>query len=151
MDVQVRSERRSGIRHEQACGAEQARFYTLYDERKFIGSSLLKKLRGRLPAKRRLDMRNLVLILMSLALLPSIASAQARKPSSIAELVTYRGADREALLYAGAKTEGKVVWYTSLTGDSYTELVTAFETKYAGVIVASFRAARAEMIVRPEE
>src|SRR5215204_4154946 len=136
---------------EQVCGAGRPRFHTLYDERKFIGSSLLKKLRGRLPAKRRLDMQNLVLILMALALLPSIASAQARKPSSIAELVTYRGADREALLYAGAKTEGKVVWYTSLAGDSYKELVKAFETKYAGVKVDSYRAAGAELVVRLEE
>ena len=61
------------------------------------------------------------------------AWAQARKPSTIAELVTYRGADREALLYAGAKTEGKIIWYTSLAGDSYKELVKAFETKYQGV------------------
>jgi len=96
-------------------------------------------------------MQNLVLILMALALLPSSASAQARKPSSIAELVTYRGADREALLYAGAKSEGKVVWYTSLAGDSYKELVKAFETKYAGVKVDSYRAAGAELVVRLEE
>ena len=63
----------------------------------------------------------------------SSAWAQARKPSTIAELAVYRGADREALLYAGAKTEGKIIWYTSLAGDSYKELVKAFETKYPGV------------------
>jgi hypothetical protein len=39
-------------------------------------------------------------ILVALLLLPSSAWAQARKPSTIAELVTYRGADREQLLYA---------------------------------------------------
>ena len=83
-------------------------------------------------------MQNLVLILMALALLPSSASAQARKPSSIAELVTYRGADREALLYAGAKTEGKVVWYTSLSG-VYRELVEAFKRKYPDIAVDVYR------------
>ena len=70
---------------------------------------------------------------------------------TIAELATYRGADREAMLYAGAKTEGKIIWYTSLAGDSYKELVKAFETKYPGVKVESYRAAGAELVVRLEE
>lgn len=88
-----------------------------------------------------------------LALLPfaADAGAQARKPSTIAELAVYRGADREALLYAGAKTEGRVVWYTSLAGDSYKELVKAFETKYPGVKVDSYRAQGADIVVRMEE
>ena len=33
---------------------------------------------------------------------------QARKPMTISELVTYNGKDREQVLYAGAKNEGKV-------------------------------------------
>ncbi len=90
-------------------------------------------------------------ILLALLLLPASAGAQARKPSTIAELVTYRGADREQLLYAGAKSEGKIVWYTSLAGDSYKELVKAFETKYAGVKVESYRAQGADLVVRLEE
>ena len=96
-------------------------------------------------------MQFLHFILLALLLLPSSAGAQARKPSTIAELVTYRGADREQLLYAGAKSEGKIVWYTSLAGDSYKELVKAFETKYAGVKVESYRAAGAELVTRLEE
>jgi hypothetical protein len=40
---------------------------------------------------------------LALLLLPSAASTQPRKPGTIAELATYRGADRERLLYAGAK------------------------------------------------
>ncbi|HWH79655.1 MAG TPA: extracellular solute-binding protein, partial [Candidatus Binatus sp.] len=76
---------------------------------------------------------------------------QTRKPTSIAELAAYRGADREQILYAGAKSEGKIIWYTSLAGDSYKELVKAFETKYAGVKVESYRAAGAELVVRLEE
>ncbi len=96
-------------------------------------------------------MQVLYFILLALLLLPSSAWAQARKPSTIAELVTYRGADREQLLYAGAKAEGKIVWYTSLAGDSYKELVKAFETKYAGVKVDSYRAQGADLVVRLEE
>ena len=46
-------------------------------------------------------------IISALLLLPSIVWSQARKPASIAELASYRGADREQILYAGAKNEGK--------------------------------------------
>jgi hypothetical protein len=39
------------------------------------------------------------------------------------------------------KPKEKLVWYTSLAGDSYKEMVKAFETKYPGVKVESYRAA----------
>ncbi len=84
-------------------------------------------------------------------MLPSSASAQGRKPSTIAELASYRGADREALLYNGAKSEGKIIWYTSLAGDSYKELVKAFESKYPGVKVDSFRASGSGVGLKEEE
>jgi iron(III) transport system substrate-binding protein len=90
-------------------------------------------------------------IFSALLIFPSLISAQPRKPATIAELVTYRGPDREQLLYAGAKTEGKITWYTSLAGDSYKEIVKAFEAKYPGVKVESFRAPGAELVVRMEE
>jgi iron(III) transport system substrate-binding protein len=90
-------------------------------------------------------------IFSALFIFPSLIWAQPRKPATIAELATYRGADREQLLYAGAKGEGKVVWYTSLAGDSYKEIVKAFEAKYPGVKVESFRAPGAELVVRMEE
>ncbi len=86
-----------------------------------------------------------------LSLLPLDAWAQARRPASIAELVTYRGADRERVLYAGAKAEGKVVWYTSLAGGSYKEIVKVFEAKYPGVKAESFRASGNDIVVRMEE
>jgi iron(III) transport system substrate-binding protein len=96
-------------------------------------------------------MKVLNFIILALLLLPFEAAPQARKPATIAELASYRGADREALLYAGAKPEGKIIWYTSLAGDSYKEIVKAFETKYPGVKVESFRAAGADLVVRLEE
>ena len=52
-------------------------------------------------------MKVLNIIFLALLLLPSEAWTQARKPASIAELASYRGADRESVLYTGAKTEGK--------------------------------------------
>jgi iron(III) transport system substrate-binding protein len=88
------------------------------------------------------------LVLCSLFLLPSEAWLQSRKPMTLSELVTYNGADREQVLYAGAKTEGKVVWYTSLAGDSYKAMVKAFETKYPGVKVEAYRVSGSDMTVR---
>jgi hypothetical protein len=68
-------------------------------------------------------------VLLVLLLSPLQPWSQARKPASLAELVSYVGADREQALYAGAKAEGKLMWYTSLAGGSYKALITAFEAK----------------------
>ena len=51
---------------------------------------------------------------------------QTRKPASLNALVSYMGADREQMLYSGAKAEGKLMWYTSLAGGSYKALIAAF-------------------------
>ena len=88
---------------------------------------------------------------LALLFFSSAASGQARKPAAIAELVTYRAPDREAILYAGAKSEGKIIWYTSLAGDSYKEIVKAFEAKYPGIKVDSYRAQGADLVVRLQE
>jgi len=76
------------------------------------------------------------------------ASAQTKKPASFAELAAYTGADREQLLLTGAKSEGKVVWYTSLGGGSYKAIVQAFESKYQGVKVEVYRASGSELVTR---
>lgn len=87
-----------------------------------------------------------------LLLLTLAASALPQgKPSTIEELVNYMAADREQLLYAGAKQEGKVTWYTSLAGGSYKAMVAAFEKKYPGVTVEAFRAAGSELTVKLQE
>ena len=52
-------------------------------------------------------------------------SAPAR---TAAELAKNMAADRERVLYDGAKKEGKLVWYTSLT--IYKEMAKFFEAKY---------------------
>jgi iron(III) transport system substrate-binding protein len=86
-----------------------------------------------------------------LLLVPSEGWVQSRKPMTIADLVTYNGADWEQILYAGAKTEGKVVWYTSLAGDSYKGMTKAFEAKYPGVRVEAYRVSGSEMTTRMME
>src|SRR5499427_9349600 len=83
-----------------------------------------------------------------LLITPSEGWVQNRKPMTTGELVAYNGADREQILYAGAKTEGKVVWYTSLAGDSYKGMTKAFETKYPGVRVEAYRVSGSEMTTR---
>lgn len=64
------------------------------------------------------------------------ASAQTK---SVADLANYRGANREEMLKAGAKKEGKMVWYTSLT--AHREIANVFEAKYPGIKVETYRAA----------
>jgi len=86
-----------------------------------------------------------------LLLLPSQLIAQARKPATISEISTYMGADREQLLYTGAKSEGVVNWYTSLAGDSYKALSRAFATKYPSVRVEAFRAGGSDLVTRMSE
>lgn len=73
------------------------------------------------------------------------------KPGTISELATYNGKDRERMLYAGAKTEGKVTWYTSLAGDSYKGMIKAFETKYPGIKVEAYRASGHDITTRMME
>ncbi len=53
-----------------------------------------------------------IFFLLALFLVAPLVSAQSRKPSTIAELAVYRGVDREQLLFAGAKGEGKITWYS---------------------------------------
>lgn len=96
-------------------------------------------------------MKTAILIISAFFVMPPHGFTQERKPTSVAELATYRGPDREAVLYAGAKTQGKVTWYTSLAGASYKELAKAFSAKYPGVEVEPFRAPGADLVVRLEE
>src|SRR3990172_7726876 len=90
-------------------------------------------------------------LLLAFLLLPAQLRAQARKAATISELLTYNGADREQVLYAGAKDEGKLTWYTSLAGDSYKAMVKAFETKYPGVKIEAYRVSGSEITTRMTE
>ena len=84
-------------------------------------------------------------------LFPTQLSAQARKPQTLTELAVYNNKDREQALYAGAKGEGKLTWYTSLAGDSYKAIGRAFEAKYPGVRLEVYRAGGSDFMVRMME
>lgn len=92
-------------------------------------------------------MKIAVCVLCALFVAASSAFAQSSKMST-EQLAAYNKPDREKVLYAGAKVEGKITWYTSLAGDSYKKLAAAFEAKYPGVAVESYRATRQEMGAR---
>src|SRR5262245_20167215 len=78
----------------------------------------------------------------------STAWAQSGKPTKIEDLAAYNKPDREQVLYAGAKAEGKITWYTTLAGGAYKELDSAFGAKYPGVKVEAYRGRRQELGAR---
>ena len=69
--------------------------------------------------------------------------AWGQAPKSVGELAKYSRADREKMLYDGAKKEGKVVWYTSLVPSK--DIAKIFEAKYPGVTVDVYRAGGIEL------
>ncbi len=81
----------------------------------------------------------------------SLALGQSKRPMTFAELARYLGPDREEILLAGAKSEGKVVWYTSLGGGSYKAIIDAFESKYPGIKVDVYRATGSDLVTRITE
>ena len=88
-----------------------------------------------------------VILMMAILLSPDALFAQSTRPPTLAELAVYNGPDREQLLVAGAKKEGKVVWYTALAGGSYKDLARAFEARY-GVPVEAYRGASRDLIAK---
>ena len=86
-------------------------------------------------------MKTLVAVVLVSVSLAGNAWGQSPRPQTAADLAKYLGADRERLLYEGAK-EAKLVWYTSLT--PYKEISKSFESRYPGVTVEPYRAPRHE-------
>jgi len=95
----------------------------------------------------RIKLLTAALLLMMLQF-NAVGWAQAQKPTPLAELAAYTGLDREQRLIAGAKAEGKVVWYTSLAGSSYKELAKGFEAKYPGVRIEPYRGTSVDLMTR---
>src|SRR5688572_19968905 len=87
--------------------------------------------------------RSVVFITLFIILASSLAFAQ---PKSLADLANYRGADREEVLKAGAKKEGKMVWYTSLT--AHRDIANVFEAKYPGIKIETYRAGSTDLTRR---
>ena len=78
--------------------------------------------------------------------LTSASAAWSQQKMSTEQLAAYNKPDREKILYDGAKKEGKLVWYTSLT--IYKEMAKFFEAKYPGVAVELYRATAVNLVSR---
>ncbi len=83
-------------------------------------------------------MRLLTLVILLVAGMNSFAWSQTKKPVTLDELAAYNGPDRQQILLEGAKAEGKIVWYTSLSG-VYRQLVDAFKKKYPTIAIEVYR------------
>ena len=88
-------------------------------------------------------MKTLSALLLLLWLSAARAWSQTNKPATAAELAAYTGADREKILFEGAKREGKLVWYTTLATDQNKQIAGAFEKKYPASPSTPFAPARA--------
>jgi len=78
------------------------------------------------------------IVVLSLVCCFALSTSSAAQTKSVADLANYRAADREEVLKAGAKKEGKLVWYTSLT--AHRDIANVFEAKYPGIKVETYRA-----------
>lgn len=77
------------------------------------------------------------------------ASGAAAVPTTVAELAAYQGADRQQILEAGAKKEGRLTWYTSLAGAAIDRLAEAFKKKYPFITqVDVFRGTESELLTK---
>jgi len=83
-------------------------------------------------------------LLFAFAVSPAVA--QSVSPT-VAELATYTGADRTERLIAGAKKEGVVSVYSSVTVDDQKVLTSAFEKKY-GVKLQFWRSSSESILQR---
>jgi iron(III) transport system substrate-binding protein len=96
--------------------------------------------------KARIEISMIAGLLIMLAAAPALS--QNTHPSSLSPLAAYTGADRERVLLDGAKREGKVSWYTTLAANQNKQIANAFETKYPGVKVETFRTGSGPLIER---
>jgi iron(III) transport system substrate-binding protein len=87
-----------------------------------------------------------VLATLCLATLPALAPALAQAPT-LADLAAYSGADRTQRLIAGAKREGVVNVYSSVTVDDQKVLVAAFDKLY-GVKLQFWRSSSESILNR---
>jgi ABC-type Fe3+ transport system substrate-binding protein len=85
---------------------------------------------------------------VSSVLVAASLAAEAVEPSAgVAAVAAYSGADRSARLVAGAKKEGELMVYSSLTQDDQRKLAADFRQRY-GVTVRFWRGSQANILQR---
>jgi iron(III) transport system substrate-binding protein len=91
--------------------------------------------------------RSATVLALVLLLVPLGAGPVLAQGTSLAELAMYSGPDRTARLVAGAKREGTVTIYTSLTVDDMKVFGGAFEKKY-GIKLQLWRSSSEDILQR---
>ncbi|HEY4318272.1 MAG TPA: extracellular solute-binding protein [Herbaspirillum sp.] len=86
-------------------------------------------------------------VAVSFALLAIGGGAFAQQRAGSAEAALYKGADRQKHLVEGAKKEGELLLYTSLSVDDLAELTAAFEKKY-GIKIKVWRSGGENVVQR---
>ena len=66
-----------------------------------------------------------LMLVVALPVLPAGLGA-----ASVAEIALYKGKDRQSKIEEGAKREGEVEWYTSLTSEDSSQVAQLFEKRY---------------------
>ena len=93
-------------------------------------------------------MKFTIYLFLAILALAQTAQAQTAKTMTVSQIAAYNKPDREKVLYEGAKKEGKLMWYTSLTGGPNTDAPKVFEAKYPGVQVEVYRGDSDALIAR---
>ncbi len=92
-----------------------------------------------------------VLIMTAMMILMTLSSGWSQgRPKTIDELANYTGPDREKIILEGARKEGELAWYTSLSGKSYKGIAKAFRKKYPEIKLEVYRAGTATPSARRE-
>jgi iron(III) transport system substrate-binding protein len=91
-----------------------------------------------------------------LSLVATLAACGSTAPASslgsaVDQVAAYQGADRQAMLEAGARKEGKVSLYTITVEDIGKPMVDAFKAKYPFLDVESYRGGSADVTTRAVE
>jgi len=88
-------------------------------------------------------------VLVAAWLVPLEPGSAQSKPTTVAELATYQGPDRQKILEEGAKKEGRLTWYTSGTVPTLVvPTIEAFNEKYPDIEVQYFRSDGRSMLTR---
>ena len=87
--------------------------------------------------------------LAALAFAFHFASAAPANALTAEEVLNYKGADRDKVLYEGAKKEGQVVFYSGMIpNQTLRPLAESFQKKYAGVKLNFWRADSEEIVIK---
>src|SRR4029434_6843114 len=136
--------------HVWSCFCMVVLFRTLRFDTDVRSVILPERKRERCPnsfSKRRSNMQILSLTFLIVLTMGWPAWSQGTTPQTLDELVAYTGPDRGKIILEGAKAEGKVVWYTSLSGN-YREIVDAFKKKYPEIQIEVYRAGSSDVAER---